>query len=171
MRALHHVLATIWTPVWAVRFVQNPHGSQMSLHSCLGVFFIAACACAPALAAESVPARTAAGKPAQGACALQGAGFVNVPGADTCVKIGGHVRVEYGVTNRPGSLSWGRDGGAAPAYAPNSYAPTPTQNFGPLPASNFNASPQSQTGAINTRSYVRVKTAPGQGAPGNPAFR
>jgi Porin subfamily len=47
--------------------------------------------------------RAAARSPASGhvkSCAAYGAGFVNVPGTDACVKIGGYVSGE--VTVRPG---------------------------------------------------------------------
>lgn len=48
-----------------------------------------------AAAGTSQPSRKAAAKPQRvGGCEAYGAGFVRVQGSDTCVKIGGRVRVE-----------------------------------------------------------------------------
>jgi hypothetical protein len=45
-------------------------------------------------------------------CAVYGPGFTAVEGSDTCVRIGGHVRVETGMSRS--SSGWGTRG-AAPA--------------------------------------------------------
>jgi hypothetical protein len=49
-------------------------------------------------------------------CAAYGPEFTSVEGTQTCVKIGGHVRVEFGSRNfaYPANPGWGQ-GGTAPA--------------------------------------------------------
>jgi hypothetical protein len=47
------------------------------------------------LAADSVPASPPRAK--TNPCALYGAGFVQVPGSSTCIKVGGSVRVDTSV--------------------------------------------------------------------------
>jgi hypothetical protein len=42
--------------------------------------------------AKSTPAKRAA------SCSAYGEGFVNVPGTDTCIKLGGYLRSEAGVS-------------------------------------------------------------------------
>jgi len=81
-------------------------------------WLIAATALWPVLPAQSVDAQTADGKPIGRAaesglvgggmadfCASYGAGFVRLQGTDTCVRIGGHVRV--GTTIESGQFEWG----------------------------------------------------------------
>src|SRR3974390_3083923 len=45
-------------------------------------------------------------------CSLYGAGFWYIPGTDTCIKIGGYVRMEGNFNANGGSLEAGAQGGA-----------------------------------------------------------
>lgn len=49
-------------------------------------------------------------------CAVYGPGFVPVAGSDTCIKLSGHVRVEYGWGNPParGNSGYGNSNYADP---------------------------------------------------------
>src|ERR1700754_1705674 len=38
-------------------------------------------------------------------CSIYGAGFYYIPGTDTCLKLGGYMRVEYGINASAGSHS------------------------------------------------------------------
>lgn len=81
----------------------------------------------PVLPALSAEAQGFAGRPTQKAapprpildrtpdyCATYGEGFVRVQGTNTCVKIGGHLRVDT-TTGPRSQLEWGPGGfGAAP---------------------------------------------------------
>jgi Porin subfamily len=40
-------------------------------------------------------------------CSLYGIGFYYIPGTDTCIRIGGHLRSEYGFGNNVGVQNWG----------------------------------------------------------------
>ena len=59
-------------------------------------FFAFACLGSAGCWAGEPPGGKAAGRPGGQACAAYGPGFVGLAGSDTCVRIGGHVRVEYG---------------------------------------------------------------------------
>ncbi|MFG1427610.1 porin [Roseixanthobacter glucoisosaccharinicivorans] len=78
-----------------------------------------------ALAGESAKSGTASGT-ASGAnpCAQFGAGFQRAPGSDTCIKVGGAVRVDAGSGNtagnapNPGSSNTTTTGNSGPAVDP-----------------------------------------------------
>jgi hypothetical protein len=40
-------------------------------------------------------------------CSLYGVGFYYIPGTDTCIRIGGHLRSEFGIYNNVGVQNWG----------------------------------------------------------------
>jgi len=40
-------------------------------------------------------------------CSLYGIGFYYIPGTDTCIRIGGHLRSEFGIYNNVGVQNWG----------------------------------------------------------------
>src|SRR4051794_5663992 len=47
-------------------------------------------------------------------CSLYGAGFYYIPGTDTCIRIGGHIRAEISINSRGSSVqSWGVGDGNA----------------------------------------------------------
>jgi Porin subfamily len=50
----------------------------------------------------SPPQTTAKTRPAahEKSCSAYGAGFVNVPGTDTCIKVGGWVEIQSGTSGR-----------------------------------------------------------------------
>lgn len=86
-------------------------------------FTLAAIAMWPMLSARSAETTIPYGKPARmivpehqaDFCAAYGAGFVRLQGSDTCVKIGGHLRVDM-TTTPQSQLEWGTsDFGPAPA--------------------------------------------------------
>ena len=108
--------------------VRNRQGGMR--HSRLGFGFgctLAAAAVWPVLSARSAEAPAPYGRPAGKAtapalvpdrmadfCAAYGEGFVRLQGSDTCVKIGGHVRVDTTIAPRS-QLEWGTgDFGPAP---------------------------------------------------------
>ena len=78
---------------------------MLSVLSCLRLACCGAAALAgsPRAVAEEAPtARAKLVRPAlANSCAVNGAGFVPVAGSGTCIKVSGHVRVEYGWGNPP----------------------------------------------------------------------
>jgi hypothetical protein len=61
--------------------------------------------CGAVAAGETLPSRGA--KPRADRCvALHGPGFVAVEGTDACIKVGGHIRVDTGVSSRARSTPW-----------------------------------------------------------------
>ncbi len=64
-------------------------------------------------------------------CAAYGPGFVSVDGADTCVKVGGHVRVEFGNGAARGNTGWDV-GSSASAYAPGFGDPRSNATAAPM---------------------------------------
>ena len=58
--------------------------------------FTLACLGSLGCLADELPGGKAGARPRAMSCAAFGAGFVGLAGSDTCVRIGGHVRVEYG---------------------------------------------------------------------------
>ena len=130
-------------------------------------FIAAACiltsAVFPALAGETLRARTPAAVPGSD-CALHGPGFAKVSGTNTCVKIGGHVRVEYGVGNR--NLGWGGQGSGSGL---SQFAP---QTLAPLPAGDAHLDSRTQTGSGQVRTFMRMRSGSFGGQPSPyPALR
>ncbi|MBX9757424.1 MAG: porin [Beijerinckiaceae bacterium] len=72
-------------------------------------------------------------------CAIYGSGYVAMQGSDTCVRIGGRVRVDAGIVQRG-----------------NIYAPTPDFEFAPV-----------APGAVNSveREHLRVPGGSQNGMP------
>ena len=110
---------------------------QFLTFACLG----SACS----LAGEP-PGGKAGGRPGGQACAAYGAGFVGLAGSDTCVRIGGHVRVEYG---------WG----AGSARSGSNYGAT-TQASPPL----FGDPAVNSTAPVLPFAHLRAAGLAGQGA-------
>jgi len=53
-------------------------------------------------------------------CSLYGAGFFYIPGTDTCIKLGGYLRVDTTFNGGPqGQPAWNGDLGARDRYADN----------------------------------------------------
>lgn len=76
------------------------------------------------------------------ACPQYGAGFVQVPGTATCIRIGGRVRADYVVTSRRRSIS--RD-----------------QVSGFSPSGSVSADVRTETGMGPLRAYVRTRAGGG----------
>lgn len=94
---------------------------------------------APALAAERL--RPHAGG-AAAACPQYGAGFVQVPGTSTCIRVGGRARADYSVTSGRGKIGRDRISG-----------------FGP--SGSLAAEARSETEAGPLRAYVRTRAGGG----------
>ena len=92
---------------------------------------LAVLAVAGAAQAQDLPQGRPGQRAAASRCAVYGPGFVPVAGSDTCIKIGGHVRVEYGWGNPPprGGSGFGGGYGSAsttlPYGEPAAAAPSP----------------------------------------------
>jgi hypothetical protein len=56
-----------------------------------------------------------------GPCARYGEGFVPVSGSDSCVRIGGHVRVDVGAAGPAGARSGVRPAGHSYVRAPSGW--------------------------------------------------
>ncbi|HMO31271.1 porin, partial [Enterovirga sp.] len=97
----------------------------------LGLLVLAGTAmAAPALAAERL-------RPYEGgamaACPQHGAGFVQVPGTSTCIRIGGRARADYSVTSGRRKIDRGQISGFSPSGSLAAEARTETE-AGPLRA-------------------------------------
>ena len=132
----------------------------------LPAFGLIACA-TPVFAGETIQPRVPAARANSNECAVHGPGFAKIPGSDTCVKIGGHVRVEYGVGNR--GLSWGQGGAAGSGITP--YAPPEARGFAPFPAGDVNVDTRTGTGSGAVRTFVRMRAGQGGANTSNPALR
>ena len=75
--------------------------------------------------AQDLPQGRAGARGTVNRCSAYGPGFVPAAGSDTCIKIGGHVRVEYGWGNPPprGGYGFGSSAGAPSYGEPASAAP------------------------------------------------
>jgi hypothetical protein len=93
----------------------------------------------PAAAGERVRPIDAA--PAARSCSRYGQGFVEVPGTSTCIRIGGRVRADYGVTSR---RVISRD-----------------QITGFAPSGTVSADVRTETGMGPLRAYVRTRAGGG----------
>jgi len=51
-------------------------------------------------------------------CSLYGAGFYYIPGTDTCIKLGGYLRVDttFNASSTQGAPAWSGDSGAGDRY-------------------------------------------------------
>jgi hypothetical protein len=77
--------------------------------------FTALFALAPGAHANDLPYGKSAQTRANAKCSVYGPGFVAAEGSDTCIWVGGHVRLEFG-SRSPGSPNNGwASGGAVPA--------------------------------------------------------
>lgn len=94
----------------------------------VSLLLVAGCSCAAASAGE-LPAGKAASNFKPNACASYGPGYVAVAGSDTCVRVSGHVRVEYGWGKGAGNGGRGADGGSS-AYAAQPQSPLSSSEAG-----------------------------------------
>src|SRR6201994_3473597 len=63
-------------------------------------------------------------------CSLYGAGFYYIPGTDTCIRIGGHIRAEINFNSRgSGQQSWGVGDGAASQTRDRDFFTTRTRGY------------------------------------------
>ena len=93
----------------------------MRLELPISAFVVAACCCAGLAMAGELPGGKAGNKSNSGACAGYGQGFVPVAGSNTCVRVSGHVRMEYTWGKGPGA---NRSGSGSSSYAPAEPAPS-----------------------------------------------
>lgn len=85
-------------------------------------------------------------------CSLYGAGFYYIPGTDTCIRIGGELRAEYGFGDGNAGFTLGyfeRDGIAQGTRDANEY------HFRARAYTNFDARQQTAYGTL--RSYIRIR--------------
>ena len=115
-------------------------------------------------AAAETLARPPPGAVSANPCAAHGPGFARVAGSETCVKIGGHIRVEAGVSSHGPVRSGPNVSGSAPQVQ---FAPLQPVTFGPLPSGAAPVSAPGQSGLSPLRTQVRVRPLPG----GYPALR
>lgn len=104
----------------------------------IALAFALSLAAGGALAAERLRPTETAGR----ACPQYGAGFVEVPGTTTCVRIGGRVRADYVATSSRRTIS--RD-----------------QISGFAPSGSMSADVRTETDAGPLRAYVRTRTGGG----------
>jgi hypothetical protein len=63
-------------------------------------------------------------------CSLYGAGFYYIPGTDTCIRIGGHIRAEINFNSRgSGQQSWGVGDGTATQTRDRDFFTTRTRGY------------------------------------------
>ncbi|MEZ5764111.1 MAG: porin [Xanthobacteraceae bacterium] len=95
-------------------------------------------------------------------CSLYGAGFYYIPGTDTCIRIGGHIRAEVHVNSRGTNLqSWAVGNGFATRTRDRDVFNTRSRVF-----LNIDTRTQTAYGTLRTFSVVRAEqsTSPGAGA-------
>ena len=137
------------------------HESTLRLTFAATVLF----ASAPGIAAAAETlVRPSPGAVSANPCAAHGPGFARVAGSETCVKIGGHIRVEAGVSNHGRAQPGPNVSGTAP---PVQFAPLQRTTFGPLPSGAAPVGAPGQSGLSPLRTQVRVRPLPG----GYPALR
>src|SRR5215207_7425538 len=97
----------------ANRFLRNLTEVEMKMVKSLLLGSAAALAALTGAQAADLPVKA---KPVEYVkiCSLYGAGFYYIPGTDTCIRIGGHIRAEISVGSRgSGQQSWGVGDGNA----------------------------------------------------------
>ena len=88
-------------------------------------------------------------------CSLYGAGFYYIPGTDTCIRIGGHIRAEISFNSRgSGVQSWGVGDGTATQTRDRDYFYTRSRGF-------LFADTRTQTayGTLRTFQHYRLEAA------------
>ena len=75
-------------------------------------------------------------------CAAHGPGFAPIQGTDSCIKIGGRVRVEYGFSRSTGGYNW--------RVGPEFSGPGPDPSLSPPPSPARPAAP-------SEKSHLRVR--------------
>lgn len=87
-------------------------------------------------------------------CSLYGAGFYYIPGTDTCIRIGGHIRAEVSFNKARGTnlQSWGIGDGAATGTRDRDYFFTRSRAF-----LNMDTRTQTSFGTLRTFSVVRAE--------------
>src|SRR5262249_5366456 len=95
-------------------------------------------------------------------CSLYGSGFFYIPGTDTCIKLGGAVRVQAEFNAGSGGIPVGFGSNAEAAQGPLTRSATNDTNFRTRIYFSVDARQQTEYGAL--RSYVRFgvqQTTPG----------
>ena len=144
-------------------FLANRADERVLMRSSPGALSLclAAAFSAGAVAAGELPAgRT--GKPAlaKSSCAAYGLGFVPIAGSDTCVRVSGHVRMEY-TFGRAGTQPGHPLETGASAYVPQEAPPAAPDSglvFGRLKPAALNVPPAAAKPRGNTTGLNR--TAP-----------
>ncbi len=87
-------------------------------------------------------------------CSLYGAGFYYIPGTDTCIRIGGHIRAEvsFGNARGTGIQAWGVGDGSATQTRDKDYFFTRSRVF-----LNMDTRTQTSFGTLRTFSVVRAQ--------------
>src|SRR3954464_9801767 len=81
-------------------------------------------------------------------CTLYGEGFYYIPGSDTCIKLGGYVRGDYG---------WNVPGARTPAYNGTQGAPARTVSQSPTrQRATIQIDPRTQTAYGTLRTFTSI---------------
>jgi hypothetical protein len=98
-------------------------------------------------------------------CSLYGAGFYYIPGTDTCIRIGGHIRAEVSFGSRgTGIQQWNVDGsGNATQTRDRDFFFTRSRVF-----TNVDTRTQTAFGTLRTFSVVRAEVNGPTGLAANP---
>jgi hypothetical protein len=97
-------------------------------------------------------------------CSLYGAGFYYIPGTDTCIRIGGHIRAEVHFNSRGTNLqSWGIGNGYATQTRDRDLFNTRSRVF-----LNMDTRTQTSFGTLRTFSVVRAQVEGPVGTPSTP---
>ncbi len=121
------------------------------------LFSLLAVMAAPAaMAGDGLPGQTA--RQTQKACAAFGPGFVSVNGSESCVKVSGRIRLEYGSLSGGGH---GSGGAERAAVAPKTTSNPSPFSLEPVPDWAFKPSAPSKPAAhIHVRAIPASETAP-----------
>ncbi|HEY8614110.1 MAG TPA: porin, partial [Roseomonas sp.] len=100
-------------------------------------------------------------------CDAYGAGFFYIPGTDTCLKVGGYVRVDYDYRPQRNSTGYIRLPNGGPGFAPGNYLYS--ANTGDLTTNGFyargtvqmDARTQTAWGTVQTVMALRMDTGSG----------
>jgi hypothetical protein len=126
---------------------QGRVGRNMERHSLRVFWFALICVAgmAPAWSADGGAIRQAPNP-----CAAYGAGFALPPFGNTCARISGHVRTEYGVGRAPSS-------GGSGAFWSNTTSSVPQQRSVLRSQGTVEIEGRTKTSAGDVRTYIRLK--------------
>src|SRR5215207_5098632 len=143
----------------ANRFLRNLTEVEMKMVKSLLLGSAAALAALTGAQAADLPVKA---KPVEYVkiCSLYGAGFYYIPGTDTCIRIGGHIRSEVSINSRgTGGQSWFVNGdGNASVTRDRDYFFVRNRVF-----VNTDTRTQTAFGTLRTFSVTRFETNTGTG--------